>query len=82
MQNTTSPQAFSAPKHDQAARDFVAAATDYSKVGLDCFNTCVTRFDRDVVLGMEKACLGGCLTVNLQMFTHYANQYSTAKQFM
>lgn len=54
--------------------NFVNAATDYRQVGMDCFKECVVRFDRDVVMGHEKACMSGCVKVNLQMFTHYATR--------
>lgn len=42
---------------DKKARLFVNSAADYSDIGLNCFTTCVTKFDSDSLMGYEKACL-------------------------
>ena len=58
---------------------FMRAARDYSALGIDCFNSCVdpdNNFEQDTLRGMEKRCMDGCLTVQLQMFTTYGTQFS------
>ena len=62
----------------QSTGSFVRAAADYSRLGIDCFNQCVdpdNNFSVDTLRGMEKRCMDGCLTVNLQNFTIYGTQY-------
>ena len=57
---------------------FIRAAADYSELGIGCFNQCIdpdNNFDVDTLRGMEKRCMDGCLTVNLQMFTAYGTQF-------
>ena len=63
----------------EATAKFVRAAADYSQLGLDCFNLCVQPGEpitSDMVLGVEKRCMDGCLSVNLQNFTIYGTSYS------
>jgi hypothetical protein len=58
---------------------FIRAASDYSQLGIDCFNMCVDpnkEVTQDQIRGMEKRCMDGCLTVNLQIFTTYGTQFS------
>jgi len=55
-------------------REFLSAANDYSQQGMDCFNTCVTKFEKDSVLGFEKRCMQGCLQVSFQIYTTYATR--------
>ena len=53
---------------------FIGAASTYSNLMIGCFNQCVDpdqKFDVDTIRGMEKRCMDGCLTVNLQNFTIY-----------
>lgn len=64
------------PLKSETARagSFIRCASDYSKVGVDCFNMCVDPGQDvagDMLRGMEKRCMDGCLTVNLQNFTIY-----------
>jgi hypothetical protein len=62
----------------QRASRFIGVAADYSDLGIGCFNQCVDpdqKFDVDTIRGMEKRCMDGCLTVNLQNFTIYGTQY-------
>lgn len=68
------------PLKDDTARAgaFIRAATDYSRLGLDCFNQCIdpgSKVSEDTLRGMEKRCMDGCLTVNLQNFTIYGTQF-------
>ncbi len=55
--------------HLDTQAEFLCAADDYSRQGMTCFNTCVSKFDNDALLGYEKRCMQGCLQVNFQMFT-------------
>jgi hypothetical protein len=58
----------------QATKNFLVAADDYSTQGMNCFNTCIDKFEIDSLLGYEKRCMQGCLQVNFQMFTVNATQ--------
>ena len=60
------------------ATNFIRAAEDYSSLGLLCFNSCVDpgqEVSADTVRGMEKRCMDGCLTLQLQMFSQYGTQF-------
>ncbi len=69
------------PLKDDVSRtsNFTRAAGDYSRLGLECFNQCISpqeEVSSDGLRGMEKRCMDGCLTVHLQNFTAYGTQYS------
>ena len=58
------------PVRDQNAKagSYIRAASDYSQLGLDCFNMCIDPSGEskvDTLLGMEKRCMDGCISVNL-----------------
>ena len=56
------------------AAAFTRAAGQYSQLGIDCFNQCVDPgkdVENDRLAGIEKRCMDGCLTANLQNFTIY-----------
>ena len=58
---------------------FISAAQDYSRLGISCFNQCIDpngEVTKDTLRGMEKRCMDGCLTVNLQNFSIYGTQFS------
>ena len=68
------------PLKDDVSRtsNFVRAASDYSRLGVNCFNQCIdpnAEVSSDSLRGMEKRCMDGCLTVYIQNFTTYGTQY-------
>lgn len=54
----------------QRAQSWTAAASDYyDNVGMPCFNACITQFDKEALMGVEKRCMAGCAQISLQVFT-------------
>lgn len=66
----------------ERASDFVAAAEVNRQLGIDCYNICV-RPDQetsDMVRGVEKRCLSGCIANNLNIWMVNANRHAIRKQ--
>lgn len=62
---------------EQRARNWTAAAADfYDHVGMPCFNACITQFDKEALMGVEKRCMSGCTQISLQLFTATAMKES------
>ena len=60
----------------ERAIDFVASAEVNRQLGIDCYNICVQRDQEtsDMVRGVEKRCMTGCIANNLNIWMQNANR--------
>ena len=66
----------------ERAIDFVASAEVNRQLGIDCYNICVQRDQEtsDMVRGVEKRCMTGCIANNLNIWMQNANRHAIRKQ--
>ena len=58
---------------------FIAAAGDYRKTGLECFDQCFDSGNdfgnTTMIRGMEKRCMAGCVQIKMNLFTIYGTRF-------